>query len=79
MKILLNNLLQTFCNLIVRRVTKEREFYNKSLDWGYVYKWGQVDLENIGSVCNTKLSKFPPLTIAGVESLWTTWFFVKST
>ena len=38
-KILLNNLLQTLCNLIVRRITKEGEFYNKYLDWGCVNKW----------------------------------------
>ena len=37
-KILLNNLLQTLCNLIVRRITKEGEFYNKYLDWGCVNK-----------------------------------------
>ena len=39
MKILLNILLRTLCNLIVRRFTKEGEFYNKYLDWGYGYKW----------------------------------------
>ena len=36
MKILLNNLITTLCNLIVTRVTKEGAlvFYNKWLDWG---------------------------------------------
>ena len=38
-KILSNNLLQTLCNLIVRRVTKDGGFYNKYLDWGCVNKW----------------------------------------
>ena len=37
-KIRLNNLLQTY-NLIVRRVTKEGEFYNTFLDWSCVNKW----------------------------------------
>ena len=38
-KILSNNLLQTLCNLVVRRVTKEGGFYNKYLDWGCINKW----------------------------------------
>ena len=38
MKILLNYLLQNPCNLIVKTVTKEREFYNKFLDLGCVNK-----------------------------------------
>ena len=49
-------LLQTLCKLIVRRVTHQGEFYKKNLDWGFVNKWGEVDLENIDRVCNTKLS-----------------------
>ena len=40
MKILLNDLLQNLCNVIVRRATKEVEFSNKYLDWGCVNKWG---------------------------------------
>ena len=40
MKILLKNLLQKPCNVIVGRVTKELEFSNKYLDWGCVNKWG---------------------------------------
>ena len=39
LKFFLKNLLQTVCNRIVRRVTKEGELYNKNLDWGYVNKW----------------------------------------
>ena len=79
MKILLNNLLRTLCNLIVRTVTKNEEFYNKYLDWGCGNKWDQLYLENISSFCDTKLSALPPLSIAGVEGLWTISFFVKST
>ena len=42
MKILLNNLMYTLCNLIVRRVTKEGAFvfYNKCLDWDCLKKEG---------------------------------------
>ena len=43
MKILLNNLLQTNCNLIVRKVTtKEGELVlsKEYLDWDRVNKWG---------------------------------------
>ena len=40
MKILLNNLLQTLCNLIVTKVTKEGEFYKKYLDRECGNKWG---------------------------------------
>ena len=36
MKILLNNLLHILWNLIVGRVIKKGEFYNKYLDWGCV-------------------------------------------
>ena len=35
-----NSLLQTLCKLIVSRVTKEGEFYNKYLDWGCGNKRG---------------------------------------
>ena len=67
MKTTLNNLLQSLCNLIVRRVTNEEEFYNKYLDLGSVNKWDSVDLENIGCVCNTKLSALTLLSIAGIK------------
>ena len=49
-------LLQTLCQLIVRRVTPQGEFYKKYLDCGCVNKWGQVGLENIDRVCNTEQS-----------------------
>ena len=82
-KILLSNLLQTSCNLILRRVTKEGElvFYDKYFDWGCANKWGtiKVDLGNIGSVCNTKLSVSTPLSNTGVENLWAISFLVKNT
>ena len=55
------------------------QFCNKYLDWGCVNKSGKVDLENIGSVCNTNLSALTPLSIAGVENLWTISFYAKST
>ena len=77
-KIILNNLLQTLCNLIVTRIFKEGEFYNKFLDWGCVNKWGYVDLENVSGVGNTKMSEITPLSIADVESLWAISFLVKS-
>ena len=81
MKILLDIFLQTSCKIIVWRVTKEGElvFCNKYLDWDCVNKWGSVDLENISSICNTKLTEFTLLSIAGVERLWKTSFLVKST
>ena len=63
MIIISNSLLPTLCNLIVRRVTKEGEFYKKYLDWSCVNKWSQVDSENIGSALT-------PLSITGVERLW---------
>ena len=52
-------LLQILCQLIVRRVTPQREFYKKNLDCGCVNKWSELDLENIDRVCNTKLSALP--------------------
>ena len=55
------------------------QFCNKYLDWGCVNKSGKVDLENIGSVCNTNLGALTPLSIAGVENLWTILFYAKST
>ena len=81
MKILLNNLIKTLCNLIVRRVTKEGAlvFYNKCLDWDCLKKEGSVDLENISSAVNIKLSALAPLSSAGVEGLCAILFLVKST
>ena len=38
----------------------------------------KVDLENIVSVFNTKLSALTPLPIAGVEGLWMISFLAKS-
>ena len=35
--------------------------------------------KNIDGVCNTKLSTLIPLTVAGIEVLWTILFLVKST
>ena len=35
-----NNLLQTLCYLIVRRVTKEGGFYSKYILCGCINKWG---------------------------------------
>ena len=69
MKTTLKNLLQSLCNLIVRRVYDKflREFYNKYLDLGSVNKRGSVDLENIGCVCNTKLIALTLLSIADIE------------
>ena len=63
----------------IRRVAQEGEFCNKYLDWSCVNKWGYVDLENIGSACNAKLSTLIPLSIAAVEGLWTISFLVKNT
>ena len=39
MKIILNNLLQTLCNLTVTKVTKKEEFNNRYLNWGCGNKW----------------------------------------
>ena len=50
-------LLQTLCNLIAGRVTKEEEllFYKKYLHKDCVNKWCQVDLGNTSSLPNAKL------------------------
>ena len=68
-EILLNNLLQTLCILIIRRTTKGGEFCNKYLGWGCVSKWDQVGFKNISSAYNTKLSALAFLSITGAESL----------
>ena len=67
MKILPNNLLQTLCNLLVMRVTKKGEFYNKYLDWGYDNKCGEVPLENIGSACSSWYSLSSNIVIKHVQ------------
>ena len=53
--------------------------YSKYLHWCCVNKCGKVDLENIGSVFNTKLSALTALPIAGFEGFWAISFLVKST
>ena len=60
-------------------MTEEGEFHNKYLGWGCFNKCGYIDLENIGSVCNTMLNALTSLSIAEVEVLWTILFLVKST
>ena len=53
-------------------------FSNKYLDWDRVNKWDELELKNISSVCNIKLTELTFLSDAGVERLLMILFRVRS-